>query len=317
MQSTKQVRAIGVFSKRSDAELALAELRNANFSMDRVSVIAQNKDGDPSLAGVKTTEEYGNQADEGAKTGAATGGALGTLTGLLVGLGTLAIPGVGPIMLAGATATALATTLAGGAIGAAAGGLLGGLVGLGIPEERARTYADRVSRGDYLVIIDGSPEEIRRAEAILSPRGIEEWEIYDRPNQTQPVVSSSQTQPVVSSSQTPPIIGSSHRAVGVFRDRINAEEALKVLQQSTFPMSQISLVARDYSTSTRIPELVVRDRFEEMDFGFTQDRQQLFRDSFDRGEYLLIVYGTPEQIHNAEAILNRHGIQAFSIYEPF
>ncbi|MGB3558101.1 MAG: hypothetical protein WBA24_06115, partial [Geitlerinemataceae cyanobacterium] len=93
--------------------------------------------------------------------------------------------------------------------------------------------------------------------------------------------------------------------------------ALKVLQQSTFPMSQISLVARDYSTSTRIPELVVRDRFEEMDFGFTQDRQQLFRDSFDRGEYLLIVYGTPEQIHNAEAILNRHGIQAFSIYEPF
>jgi len=40
-----------------------------------------------------------------------TGGAVGGLTGLLVGLGALAIPGVGPVMLAGATATALATAL--------------------------------------------------------------------------------------------------------------------------------------------------------------------------------------------------------------
>lgn len=296
MHSTQQVRAIGVFSKRSDAELALAELRNANFSMDRVSVIAQDRDGNPNIAGVETTEEYGNQADEGAKTGAATGGALGTLTGLLVGLGTLAIPGVGPIMLAGATATSLATTLAGGAIGAAAGGLLGALVGLGIPEERARTYADRVSRGEYLVIVDGSPEEIRRAEAILSTRGIEEWEIYDRPQA---------------------IIGTSHRAVGVFRDRLDAEAALETLQRSAFPMTQVALVAREYSTSTRIPQLVVRDRFDEMDFGLTEDRRQLFRESFDRGEYLLIVSGTVEEIHNAQVILNRHGIQAFSIYEPF
>ncbi|WP_034937144.1 hypothetical protein [Gloeocapsa sp. PCC 73106] len=49
------------------------------------------------------------------------------LTGLLVGLGALAIPGVGPIMLAGAVATALATTAARGVSGVAAGSLLGGL----------------------------------------------------------------------------------------------------------------------------------------------------------------------------------------------
>jgi uncharacterized protein YcfJ len=82
-------------------------------------------------------------------------------------------------MLGGALATALATTISGGAIGAAAGGLVGGLVGLGIPEDRARVYNDRVSRGDYLVIVDGSEDEIRRAEAVLSHRGIQEWGIYD------------------------------------------------------------------------------------------------------------------------------------------
>jgi hypothetical protein len=124
----------------------------------------------------------GNKADEGAATGAVTGGALGGLTGLLVGLGALAIPGIGPIMLAGATATTLATTLAGGAIGAAAGGLVGALIGLGIPEEEARFYNERLSQGDYLVIIDGTDDEIGRAGAILSNRGIQNWGIYDAPD---------------------------------------------------------------------------------------------------------------------------------------
>jgi len=90
-----------------------------------------------------------------------TGGAVGGLTGLLVGLGALAIPGIGPVMLAGATATALASSFWRGDC-AAAGGLLGALVGLGIPEERARVYNSRLSQGDYLVIVDGTDDEIRR-----------------------------------------------------------------------------------------------------------------------------------------------------------
>jgi hypothetical protein len=85
-------------------------------------------------------------------------------------------------MLAGAAATTIATTLAGGAIGAAAGGLVGALIGLGIPEERARVYNERLSRGDYLVFVEGTDAEVRRAEAILSNRGIQEWGIYDAPD---------------------------------------------------------------------------------------------------------------------------------------
>jgi len=98
------------------------------------------------------------------------------------GLGALAIPGIGPIMLAGATATTIATAVSGGVIGAVAGSLIGALIGLGIPEERARVYSDRVSRGDYLVIVDGTEDEIRRAETILHRQGIQEWGIYNAPD---------------------------------------------------------------------------------------------------------------------------------------
>ncbi|OUC16415.1 MAG: signal transduction histidine kinase (STHK), LytS [Alkalinema sp. CACIAM 70d] len=179
-------RAVGVFPSAITTENALTELRNSGFTMDRVSVIAQNLDrlddrplvGDTRLEEIKET----THVDEGAKAGAATGGAVGGLMGLLVGLGTLAIPGVGPIMLAGAAATAIATTLAGGAIGAATGGLVGGLIGLGIPEERAKLYNDYVNRGQYLVIVDGTDAEIRQAEEILKRRGIQEWSVYPSPN---------------------------------------------------------------------------------------------------------------------------------------
>ena len=174
-------RAAGLFYSRDEAEAAVRALRDAGYDMDRVSVIARDAD---KIDGHDTTEEVGNKADEGAATGAVTGGALGGITGLLVGLGALAIPGIGPILLAGAEATAIATTLAGAGIGAAAGGLIGALIGLGIPEEKARVYSDRVKGGSFLVIVNGTAAEIARAETIMNNNGVEEFGIYDVPGAT-------------------------------------------------------------------------------------------------------------------------------------
>lgn len=198
---THAKRGIGVFSDYQTTEKALIELENIGYDMGHISVIGQdseqlNQSGQTGETQVKNTQadDDGNHAEEGAKTGAVSGVAVGGLAGLLVGLGTLAIPGVGPIMLAGTAATAIATTLAGGAIGAAAGGLVGALVGLGIPEERAEVYNEHLSRGQYLVMVDGTDAEIARAEAILKRRGIREWGVYDVPTAGSAVVN--QTHPV-------------------------------------------------------------------------------------------------------------------------
>ena len=178
MKDIRYKRAAGLYYSRDEAEAAVRALKDAGFDMDRVSVIAKDTDN---IAGHETTEEVGNKADEGAAAGALTGGALGGITGLLVGLGALAIPGIGPILLAGAEATAIATTLAGAGIGAAAGGLVGALIGLGIPEEKAKLYSDRVSRGSFLVMVTGSAAEISRAESIMRHHGVEEFDVYDIP----------------------------------------------------------------------------------------------------------------------------------------
>ena len=176
-------RAVGVFNSYEKAEAALHELKKTGFDMNRVSVVARDPDARGDVAGVDVKEKaVGNKADEGAATGAAAGGALGSITGLLVGLGVSLIPGVGPILLAGAGATALATTLAGTAIGAAAGGLVGALIGLGIPEERAKVYNERVAKGDYLVMLTGTQAEIDTAKKILHGHKIQDWGVYDAPD---------------------------------------------------------------------------------------------------------------------------------------
>lgn len=171
------LRAIGMYKNKSEAEKVLRAMQASGYNMDHVSIVARNDD---EVSGMETgiTDEHGNKAGEGAATGAVAGGLLGGGTGLLVGLGALAIPGIGPILLAGAEATAIATTLAGGAIGATAGGLLGALIGLGIPEEDAKVYHDRVSRGEYLVMINGPEAEVRKAETLMKRFDVEEFKIY-------------------------------------------------------------------------------------------------------------------------------------------
>jgi hypothetical protein len=253
-------RAVGVFANRRDAEAALHELKKSGFDMNRVSVVVQDADGDRSIAGAEVTEGVGDKSDEGATVGAVSGGTLGGLTGLLVGLGTLAIPGIGPIMLAGAAATALATTLAGAGIGALAGSLLGGLIGLGIPEERARVYNDRVQRGQYLVILDGTDAEIAEAEKILHTGGVEEFGIYDHPNKTSMTsgvatrdvavtgVAPSRDIGVAPVAATPVSTTGLHRnkrAIGVFSHRRDAEAAIHELRDAGISTDHISIIGKN------------------------------------------------------------------------
>lgn len=220
-------RAVGVFSNRRDAENALHELKASGFDMNRVSVITRDAHGSQEIEGAEVSKKVGNKADKGAGAGALSGGALGGLTGLLVGLGTLAIPGIGPVMLAGEVATALATTAAGTAIGAASGGLIGGLVGLGIPEKEAKAYSDRVHQGDYLVIVDGSDEDIRRAEMALNhANGLQDWATYDHPNAGAAAVAGS------ASAQTTSSFGTESRVHPTpVVDHTNDDDAIRLYEE--------------------------------------------------------------------------------------
>jgi hypothetical protein len=188
-----QQRAVGTFTSYVVAENALRELKGKGFAMNQVSLIGRDIDHHAESTGVHTsttitdvnnlnTEE--SKAGATAQKGAAAGSALGGVTGLLVGLGAVAIPGIGPVMLAGAAATAIASTISGTVIGAAAGSLAGGLTGMGLSTDRAQIYSDQVSEGHYLVLVEGSTADIVTVESVFSNHRIHEWHVYDLPSST-------------------------------------------------------------------------------------------------------------------------------------
>ncbi|MFQ4137189.1 general stress protein [Nodosilinea sp. PGN35] len=172
-------RAIGLFSTRQEAEQAMYRLRDSGFNMDRVSVVAKSGEGlrdlttDQSYDPNKSpSEQAKGGAGAGAKAGAVTGGAIG----LIGSLGVLAIPGVG---VAAEVGILLANALLGSGIGAAGGGLFGALIGWGIPENRANYYNDRVNtNNEYLVLVEGTEQDIRAAELVLRESGIRDWDIF-------------------------------------------------------------------------------------------------------------------------------------------
>ncbi|KST63699.1 general stress protein [Mastigocoleus testarum] len=171
-------RAVGTFPTYEEAQRALYELREADFNMDKISIVGQHTESYKQAGDIVPDKSNAELTKGAAKTGASTGGVTGGLVGLLGSLGVLAIPGIGPIAEVGVI---LANTLIGSGIGAASGGLVGALVGWGIPEDRAKYYDELLSRGSYVVLVEGTQAEVKKAEMILRPQGIIDWEMYNIP----------------------------------------------------------------------------------------------------------------------------------------
>lgn len=147
------------------AEDLIRRLQTAGFSNSEISVLfAQDGKSHVKL-------EQHTKAPEGAATGGGTGGVIGGVLGLLAGIGSLAIPGVGPLIAAGPIMAALS----GLAAGAVAGGLIGGLVGLGIPEVEAKRYESKLKEGHVLVSVHAIDEErCKRAREIFKESDAED-----------------------------------------------------------------------------------------------------------------------------------------------
>lgn len=143
---------LGVFISPADAEGAVNRLEADGYNPKDISIVTK----DQKLT-AEISDNTGVDVAQGAVSGAATGGVLGALAGLLVASGV--IPGIGAILIGGPIATALgltgavATAVSGAVTGAVAGGLVGVLTGLGLSENDARVYEDRIRAGGILVAV--------------------------------------------------------------------------------------------------------------------------------------------------------------------
>jgi hypothetical protein len=152
MTRANDTAVIAVFADRAKAERAYDELKSAGFRDEQIGYAARN-----GTEGLHESDVL-THAVEGVAAGAVGGGALGAACGLAVATGLL--PGVGPIVAAGA----LIAILLGAGAGVAAGGLAGLLIGLGVPEEHAGFYEQQLLEGRTLITVQAGE---RNGEALV------------------------------------------------------------------------------------------------------------------------------------------------------
>jgi hypothetical protein len=155
---------LGVFTSREAAEKAIVHLQNENhIDASDISYIYRNTNDELKEVAVDSIEkkDEGTKMAEGAAGGAVTGAVVGTIAGLATVAGV--IPVIGAIFVAGPLLAALG--IGAGAVGAAAatgviaGGLIGALTNLGLSENVAKEYQDRVFAGDILVAVHAEDSE--------------------------------------------------------------------------------------------------------------------------------------------------------------
>lgn len=165
----------GLYTDRDRAEAGINRLRTV-YGSDQIGIVMRDTEQAEELAERTDTKDHASSAGKGALAGGGVGGVLGGITGLLVGLGTITIPGVGPVVAGGALAAALGitggTAAAGAGLGAAAGGLVGALVGLGFPEDEAEYYERGIREGQILVTVQNGDA---RAAEILDETGAQRY----------------------------------------------------------------------------------------------------------------------------------------------
>lgn len=141
------------------AKQMVDSLSKSGFSSSEISLLLPEKN-----TSQDSSTDKKHKSMEGVMTGSATGSVIGGMLGLLAGIGSLAIPGMDPLINSGSPLTALIAA----ASGAIAGGIVGGLIGLIIPRIQERRYDKRFTNGDILIsVIAETGDDASRAKHVL------------------------------------------------------------------------------------------------------------------------------------------------------
>jgi hypothetical protein len=153
--------AVAVYATHAEADLAIKSLHESGFDMKKLSIVGKDFQTEEHAVGYYNT---GDRVRFWGKNGAFWGG----LAGILLSSAFLVIPVVGHIIVLGPLVSSIVGGLEGAAVGGATSALFAALVGMGIPKDSVIRYENDVKAGRFLVIAQGTQDEIKRAKEVLA-----------------------------------------------------------------------------------------------------------------------------------------------------
>jgi uncharacterized membrane protein len=151
---------VAIYESHSQAEEALKELQKSGFDMKKLSIVGKDYHSEENVIGYYNA---GDRMKRWGKSGAFWGG----FWGLLFGSAFFAIPGIGPVLVAGPLVAWIVGALEGAVVVGGLSAIGAGLYSIGIPKNSIVEYETALKSDKFLLLAHGTADEVERAKAIM------------------------------------------------------------------------------------------------------------------------------------------------------
>ena len=151
---------VAVYHTHPEADQAVKELQRGGVDLHKLSIVGKGYHTDEQVVGYYNT---GDRMKYWGKTGAFWGG----FWGLLFGSAFFAIPGIGPVLVAGPMVAWIVGALEGAAVFGGLSAIGAGLYGMGIPKNSVVQYELALKTDKFLLMVHGTAAEVERAKDII------------------------------------------------------------------------------------------------------------------------------------------------------
>jgi hypothetical protein len=151
---------VAIYGTHSQAEQAVKELQKSGFDMKKMSIVGKDYHTDEQVVGYYNA---GDRMKYWGKQGAFWGG----IWGMLFGAAFFAIPGIGPVLVAGPLVAWIIGALETAVIVGGVSALGAGLFSIGIPKDSVVKYEVAIKADKFLVLAHGTADEVAKARDIM------------------------------------------------------------------------------------------------------------------------------------------------------
>ena len=163
---------VAIYNTHTEAESAIKELRRSGFDIKKLSIVGREYHSEEHVVGYYNA---GDRMKYWGKMGAFWGG----IWGMLFGAAFFAIPGVGPVLMAGPLVTWIIGALEGAIVVGGLGTIGAGLYSIGIPKDSVLKYETAIKGGKFLLLAHGTADEVTRAKDIIQTTHPAELGLHD------------------------------------------------------------------------------------------------------------------------------------------
>jgi Heat induced stress protein YflT domain len=163
---------VAIYNTHTEAESAIKELQRSGFNIKKLSIVGKEYHSEEHVVGYYNA---GDRMKYWGKMGAFWGG----IWGLLFGAAFFAVPGIGPVLMAGPLVAWIVGALEGAIVVGGLSAIGAGLYSIGIPKDSVLTYETAIKGGKFLLLAHGTADEVTRAKDVIQTTHPAELGLHD------------------------------------------------------------------------------------------------------------------------------------------